>query len=96
MNLEELRKEWTKKDPERGVLQAKLWDKRAGEYKERPIPTAQEHPFLKRVYEEVEIRPEMKILDIGCGAGRFSLAFAKEEAQVTGTDVSPEMIRAAR
>lgn len=96
MDLEELRKEWTKKDPERGVLQAKLWDKRAGEYKERPIPTAQEHPFLKQVYEEVEIRPEMKILDIGCGAGRFSLAFAKEGAQATGTDVSPEMIRAAR
>ena len=44
----------------------------------------------------MQIDEHTRILDIGCGAGRFSLAFAKEEAQVTGTDVSPEMIRAAR
>ena len=88
MNLEQLEKEWSKKDNGQGELQAKLWDKKAGQYKEKPIPTPEENPFLKQVYEEMQIDEHTRILDIGCGAGRFSLALAKSGAQVTGTDVS--------
>ena len=96
MNLEQLEKEWSKKDNGQGELQAKLWDKKAGQYKEKPIPTPEENPFLKQVYEEMQIDEHTRILDIGCGAGRFSLALAKSGAQVTGTDVSSEMIMAAK
>ncbi len=39
MNLEQLEKEWSKKDNRQGELQAKLWDKKAGQYKEKTIPT---------------------------------------------------------
>ena len=96
MNLEQLEKEWSKKDNRQGELQAKLWDKKAGQYKEKTIPTPEENPFLKQVYEEIQIDEHTRILDIGCGAGRFSLALAKSGAQVTGTDVSSEMIMAAK
>ena len=51
---------------------------------------------MKQVYEEMQIDEHTRILDIGCGAGRFSLALAKSGAQVTGTDVSSEMIMAAK
>ena len=44
----------------------------------------------------MQIDEHTRILDIGCGAGRFSLALAKSGAQVTGTDVSSEMIMAAK
>lgn len=96
MDLKQLEKEWSGKNGDQGEMQAKLWDKKAGEYKEKPIPTPKENPFLKQVYEEIEINENTRILDIGCGAGRFSLAFAKAGAQVIGTDVSSEMIVAAK
>ncbi len=35
-------------------------------------------------------------LDIGCGAGRLSLALARHCRRVTGLDLSPQMIRVAR
>jgi SAM-dependent methyltransferase len=36
-----------------------------------------------------------KVLDVGCGVGRWSLALAARGASVTGLDVSPFMIRRA-
>lgn len=96
MNLKQLEKEWSKKDNGQGELQAKIWDRKAEQYKEKPIPSPEENSFLKQVYEEMQIDEHTHILDIGCGAGRFSLALAKTGAQVTGTDVSSEMITAAK
>jgi SAM-dependent methyltransferase len=37
-----------------------------------------------------------RLLDIGCGAGREALAFAREGFRVTAIDVAPRMIEAAR
>ncbi|MEE9442858.1 MAG: methyltransferase domain-containing protein [candidate division Zixibacteria bacterium] len=37
-----------------------------------------------------------KILDVACGAGRHVLAFARLGARMTGIDLSPVLIRAAR
>lgn len=96
MDLKQLEKEWSKGDIGQGELQAKIWDRKAEQYKEKPIPNPEENPFLKQIYEEMQIDEHTRILDIGCGAGRFSLALAKTGAQVTGTDVSSEMIMAAK
>ncbi len=38
----------------------------------------------------------LKLLDVGCGAGIFSEALAKEGARVTGIDLSPAVLKAAR
>ena len=39
---------------------------------------------------------QMKVLEIGCGAGRVTRAFAETFGEVTGVDISPEMIARAR
>ena len=36
------------------------------------------------------------VLDVGCGAGLLSEALAKEGAQVTATDLAPELIKVAK
>lgn len=40
--------------------------------------------------------PGMKILDIGCGPGNFSLAFARLGAEVTALDPAPKMLEILR
>jgi SAM-dependent methyltransferase len=39
---------------------------------------------------------EMRVLEIGCGAGRVTRALARTFGEVHGVDVSPEMLRLAR
>jgi 2-polyprenyl-3-methyl-5-hydroxy-6-metoxy-1,4-benzoquinol methylase len=48
------------------------------------------------VFRTVTIKPGMKILDAGCGVGRWSLKFAQLGASVTGCDISEEMVRIAK
>ena len=38
---------------------------------------------------------ERTVLDIGCGAGRFTIPLAEKGMKVTGIDYSPEMVRMA-
>lgn len=38
---------------------------------------------------------DISVLDIGCGAGRFTIPLAERGMRVTGIDYSPEMIRLA-
>lgn len=48
-----------------------------------------QHRFLKY------LRPKSKILDLGCGSGRDSLAFKKQGFSVTAVDGSPEICKQA-
>ena len=50
------------------------------------IQKIQEHGFMK---------PESKVLDVGCGAGFLSNELAKQNLDVTGVDLSPESIKVA-
>jgi 2-polyprenyl-3-methyl-5-hydroxy-6-metoxy-1,4-benzoquinol methylase len=45
---------------------------------------------------EKYLRPPARVLDVGCGAGRESLALAKMGYEVWGIDLVPEMIERAR
>lgn len=43
----------------------------------------------------LNIPPGARVLDVGCGVGRWSLLLARRGAQVTGIDLSPTMIMEA-
>ena len=40
--------------------------------------------------------PPLKLLDLGCGTGWTSILFAKRGYEVTGVDISPDMIKHAK
>lgn len=50
-------------------------------------------PVLLRMRRDISA---LRALEIGCGLGRFSRALARRFGEVTGIDVSDEMIRRAR
>ena len=49
----------------------------------------------RATFNFIQIHPGMKILDVGCGVGRWCIAFARRGADVTGIDISEEMIKLA-
>ena len=64
---------------------------------ERPHPLAR--VYRKEVATAVEwIRPSSKrVLDLGCGPGRFAISYAQAGASlVTAVDISPQVLAAAR
>ncbi|QOY34406.1 class I SAM-dependent methyltransferase [Anaerobacillus isosaccharinicus] len=50
----------------------------------------------KQLKEATGIWKEKKVLDVGCGTGRFLLRGVKEASHVVGIDLSSEMIKACK
>ena len=44
----------------------------------------------------LQVKPGIRVLDVGCGTGRWSRLLASRGAQVLGVDLSPTMIAQAR
>jgi SAM-dependent methyltransferase len=55
--------------------------------------TEQEIDFL---VAELGLEPGRRILDVGCGPGRHSLALARRGLEVVGVDLSPDFVALAR
>jgi len=74
------------------------WEKRGESFLEQRRAELA-NPIAKRWMKEIEKQiPEkrrLKILDVGCGAGFFSILLAKEGHEVFGIDLTPEMIENA-
>lgn len=53
---------------------------------------------IRKYLGEVEIQDNhvLKILDVGCGTGFFTVLLAREGHEVTGTDLTPEMVENSR
>jgi len=60
-----------------------------------PRYSAQMARILPIVLERFGLWPR-KVLDLACGEGTFAIAMAKRGLQVTGVDLSPEMLSIAR
>ena len=58
-----------------------------------PAATEQEVEFLA---ETLAPEPGERLLDVGCGPGRHSQAFAARGLQVVGVDLSPDFLAVAR
>lgn len=68
------------------------WDARAEANAHAPDRAAD----LDRIWAALDLRPGARLLDAGCGSGQYALALAARGAVVTGSDLSPEMIRIAK
>jgi SAM-dependent methyltransferase len=53
-------------------------------------------PISDRLVEAAEVLPGERVLDVACGSGNTSLAAARRWADVTGIDLSPNLLEAAR
>jgi len=51
---------------------------------------------LKVIDDVIKLDKSAKILDVGCGPGKWSILFAKKFSSTTAIDVSPKMILLAR
>jgi 2-polyprenyl-3-methyl-5-hydroxy-6-metoxy-1,4-benzoquinol methylase len=55
--------------------------------------TSNEVEFL---VEQLDLTSGMRVLDVGCGPGRHSLALARLDIEVHGVDLSPDFVALAR
>lgn len=53
-------------------------------------------PVYRHILERITIRAETRVLDVGCGAGRFCRMAADRGARVSGLDATPALIEIAR
>jgi tocopherol O-methyltransferase len=64
--------------------------------KEKITPLEAQVALIERLLLMIEITPQMKILDVGCGMGSTSIYLAKKyNAEVTGITISPKQITMA-
>jgi ubiquinone/menaquinone biosynthesis C-methylase UbiE len=78
--------------------EAQLLDRVAAAYDTEVEVTARETEISPE--EEAllrhHLRPGQRLLDVGCGAGREAIAFARAGLAVVGIDVAPAMVEVAR
>ena len=89
---------WAAHNP--GTLEEtrRYWDLRAGEFNEMVRDPDREERLELVAYLSGKgaLPPEGVVLDLGCGAGSYTLEFARRVRHVTGVDISPGMIEFAR
>lgn len=61
-----------------------------------PSTTEDECQFLKEIFEKYGEGRIVKVLDLGCGTGRHASLLQKMGYQVTGIDLSTQMLKIAR
>ena len=72
-----------------------FWDKRADKYSLRPV--SDEETYQKKLAITREyLRPDSKVLEIGCGTGSTALVHAPRVGHIRATDLSTRMIEIAQ
>jgi SAM-dependent methyltransferase len=75
-------------------VQGELWGARANDWVEANEPAWL--PVYQSVLDHVHLRPGMKVLDVGCGAGGALLVARGRGAEVFGLDASENLAAIAR
>lgn len=74
---------------------ARFWNRMADRYSRSPI--SDEDSYQKRLQMTREhLRPDMKVLEFGCGTGSTALAHAPLVDRITAIDISRRMIEIAQ
>lgn len=91
MKLEEIREKWVIKNNNSEAAMA-MWDSQAEAECYNQIPSFENNHFLKYMERKGMLKLSCDVLDIGCGAGAYSIAIADRVRTVTGVDISSKMI----
>lgn len=77
----------------------RYWEKRSSSFltqKREELHSTMAQRWMKEIKGQLPKKNCLKILDVGCGAGFFSILLAKEGHDVTGIDLTPEMVENAK
>ncbi|SMP62776.1 class I SAM-dependent methyltransferase [Anoxynatronum buryatiense] len=75
--------------------QEAFWDKRAKIFHRNTKAKKSEHvvKMMEALMYRKVLKQKGEVLDIGCGTGRYAMAFAEQGQQVYASDISSEMLR---
>jgi ubiquinone/menaquinone biosynthesis C-methylase UbiE len=74
---------------------AKFWDRIAQRYSKRPVPDEDAYRKKLEVTREY-LRPDMNVLELGCGTGSTAIAHASCVKHIRAIDISAKMLEIAR
>jgi SAM-dependent methyltransferase len=97
MDLNYIKSKWTNSMQADTAASISAWDSVADNFiydDSRNNP--EENSFLLLLQEKINLTKEMTVLDVGCGAGAYSIALADKVGKIVGVDYSPKMIEAAK
>ncbi|MBT8115108.1 MAG: class I SAM-dependent methyltransferase [Arenicella sp.] len=77
------------------VNSAEFWDRVAPDYSKQPISDTESYA-RKLAATQALMRPDMQVLELGCGTGSTALEHARHVAHIDATDVSAAMIAFGR
>jgi release factor glutamine methyltransferase len=66
------------------------------EYQHDQVYEPAEDTFLLRDAALAEVRPDDRVLEVGCGSGAVSASLIDRAASVVATDINPHAVRAGR
>lgn len=95
MNISTLQKEWVNRQ-NTGELQRQIWDGAAEDFAKKPVPDFESNPFLSLLNSKSLLMPDTAALDVGCGAGAYSIALATRVKKAVGVDIAPAMVARGR
>lgn len=96
MDTNKFLKSWVRNDLERIGERIEFWNNLAPDYGKGRTVSFSENSYLQWMESIIDFDSNMKVLDIGCGPGEYTMAIAEKVESVTGVDFSPEMIKRAK
>ena len=76
------------------TISSKFWDRVAKRYAKRPV--RDEAAYQRKLATTREhLRPDMEVLEIGCGTGSTAIAHSPYVSHIHATDISEKMIEIA-
>lgn len=74
---------------------SRIWDKVADRYSKKPV--ADEEAYQKKLQVTRDyLRPDMEVLEFGCGTGSTAIAHAPYVKHIQAIDISPKMLEIAQ